>query len=583
MSTFLGDHDPHGTPGFRSIEGKPETMARMGLMSRRTVLGLGAGALAVTLVGCTAPKPTPKTAAANLSWDDPNVPTVNIMTIDATQTERAASKMDPQDNPYSRYIFKHTGIKVKLTRVPDASYDTQVQLTLTGGGNGVDYLAVGYASAAQPLAQAGALEPLNQHLDAGKYPHFSKVYNSQYWKLVQFSNDKNIIASLNPLANQNSMLIRQDWLDATGLPMPKTPDDLFAAAKAFVGANPDGAKPVFGASGRQDLSNLLTGLTAAYGNPSAEPENPYEYLDKKHKKIVSWNTSDAAKAFYTDIQRWWKAGLIDKEALLNQGANWWDEISNSNFGIVSHQSISVGWLTDSIRSTLKKKDPTLVIVPSLKGSGHTNEDGNTEIQEADPLDLMWGFPRGDTKNIDAILRLLDWQCSPEGLDFTFYGVPGVEFDLNADGTKKMTPERSAGISFLPDYVFTRGSVNMLTSQMYADYVTSQSQSGAIPYDSVADCDKRVQAAVDYDKKLRGARPAFPTWSYSIPKVEAQTEYADYGAQMTALWVQMIQGKYDASTDSGWKQYLSAVDATGYNKVIQQQSAWLKKNRPALFR
>ena len=372
------------------------------------------------------PAPESPTPAPPLDFNDPNVPTVTVMVVDADQTQRAASGLDEQDNPYSRYIFDKTGVKVNVIRVPDADYTTKAQLTLTAGDGSVDFLDLEYASKAFPIAQQGALEPINSYIaDPAKYPNFAKVYNADYWNSIAFDNNQYLIAVMNPLANQASMLIRQDWLDACGLAMPKTVDDLHAAAAAFVAKNPDGANPVFAASGRKDLSNLLIGLSAAYGNPSADPQTPYQYLDKTNKTIATWNTSDAARAFYTEIQKWWKEGLIDKEALVNQGSNWWDEINNGNIGIVSHQSISVGWLTSSIRSTLQSSTPLLAIVPPLSGSGYTNEYGNTEIQAADPYDMFCGFVKG-SKNIDNMLKVLDWECSPEGRDFTYYGLPGIE-------------------------------------------------------------------------------------------------------------------------------------------------------------
>ena len=533
----------------------------------------------------SAPEATPdqtvttSAPASALDFNDASVPQVNIMIGDSYQTQRAASGYSDLDNPYSRYIFDKTGVRVNVIRQPYTDYDAKVQLTLASNDGSVDYLFVGYASGTLPIAQSGALEPINSYIaDPNKYPNFTKVYNADYWKDFSFSSDQLIIAAMNPTANQSSMLIRKDWLDACGLQVPTTVDELYAAAKAFVTQMPDGANPTFAASGRSNMSNLLIGLSAAYGNPSADPQTTYEYLDKTNKKIASWNTGDGARAFYTEIQKWWNDGLIDKESLVNQGSNWWDEIYNGNFGIVSHQSISVGWLTSSIRSTEQKSAPELVIVPPLTGSGYTNEYGNTEIQAADPYDALFGFIRGD-KNIDSVLKVLDWECSPEGRDFTFYGLPGIEYDL-VNGVKQLTTDRSAAVGFLGDYVFTHGDASLMTPAMWADYVTMQAGNPDSQYDSAADSAARVQAALDYDKAQD--RPPFMLWNNMIPQTDAETTYADYETQMTNLWVEMIQGQYDAGTDDGWNAYLKAVADTGYLKVLDEKTQWIMQNDPSLF-
>lgn len=544
-------------------------------MKNRTKLFLSAVlclALLLPLMGLTA-------MAEDLAFDDPNVPTVNIMIRDTTQTQRTASGYDDNDNPYARYIFEKTGIRVNLLRQPDTDYDAKVQLTLASNDGSVDYMFLGFSSQILPIAQSGALKPLNEYFeDPAAYPNLSATYTDEYWGNISYNENKLLIAGMNTRLNKWSMLIRKDWLDAAGLEVPTTVEELYAAAKAFVADEVDGNSPTFALSGRKNLSNLVIGLTAAYGNPHINPHYAYHYLDKEKNEIVSWNTSDAARAFYTEIQKWWDEGLIDREALVNEGASWWDNIYNGTFGMISHQTISVGWLTSEIRSTLQKDTPELVVVPPLSGSGYTNQYGNTMIMNPDSYDGYSGIPLSG-KNTDLIMQLLDWFCSEEGMDFTWYGIEGIEHDV-VDGKKVLTKDRSSEVGFLADYGLTNGNKDLLTPEMWEDYIIDSAGNADTDYDTTEQSIARVREAMEFDETLD--RPPYEHWMYTVPKVDAESIYADYNSEMTRIWVLMIQGEWDASTDEGWNAYLQEVENTGYLQVLKEKTEWILENNPALF-
>lgn len=518
--------------------------------------------------------------APALAYDDPNVPVINIMTRDVSESQvrRNASGFDDDDNPYARYVFEKTGIRVNLLRQPDNEYDAKVQLTLAANDGSVDYMFLGYSSNILPIAQSGALLPLNDYLDAEKYPNLMAVYNDEYWNTISFSEDRLLVANMNVRLAKWSTLIRKDWLDAAGLAVPTTVQELYEAAKAFVELKGDGNDPTFALSGRKNLSNLIIGLTAAYGNPHFNPHYPYHYLDKEQKQIVSWNTSDAARAFYTEIQKWWKEGLVNKESLVNEGASWWDEIYTGLFGIISHQTVSVGWLTSEIRTTQQKAEPELAVVPPLSGSGFTNQYGNNLLMSPDAYDGYYGVPRS-AKNVENVLTYLDWLCTVEGMEYNMYGLEGIEHDV-VDGKKVLTKARSSEVGFSEDYVFTRGNPALVTPQMWEDYIIDMAGNAETDFDTTEASVARVRAAVEFDNTLD--RPPFENWMYTVPKVDAESMYADYQSEMTRLWVLMIQGEYDASTDEGWAAYLQEVENTGYLKVLEEKTQWILENNPALF-
>ncbi|MDO8685269.1 MAG: extracellular solute-binding protein, partial [Clostridiales bacterium] len=385
-----------------------------------------------------------------VTWE--NAPAVKIMIPDNTSATRTAAKLDEVDNPYSRYLFEKTGIKVILERQvgEGTQYDEKVYLTLASG-NAPDLLYMGGNDQfCMKITRAGALSPINDSF--GKYPNLQKVYNDDYWKEYSFDSNKYVLKNsvINPLA-MRCTLIRQDWLDKLQLKMPATVDELYNTVKTFISAKPDG-QPVMGLTGRSNFSYFYT-LSAAYGCASYDPQFGFAYVDKANKKLVFWGATDAARAYYAQAAKWYKDGLIDPELVTAQGANFFTKINRGNVGVISYRADAAAWATTMVRTAQKRSEPLLAVLPALGGTGFKNSfgsEGKLEVDQA--YEGYWGIPRGN-KNMENTLKLLDFESSPEFLDFRVFGIEGIESKI-VNGKKVFDKENANKVSFSQDYCFT---------------------------------------------------------------------------------------------------------------------------------
>lgn len=503
-------------------------------------------------------------------------PIIRVWVKDINLTANiSTSKLSVKDNPYVRYIFKNTGINVQIELQPEDSYMEKVQLVLNSK-NAPDLISLtGLDSFAYGVAKAGALKPLNKYLP--KYPNLMKVYNTAYWNEFSFDANKYFIMRPYelPVADRCT-LIRQDWLDKLHLKMPTTVQEFHDVLAAFVKAQPDGQNPTYGLSGRVNLDNFWA-LTPAYGNPNIDTGKPYIYVDYTTKKLVLWHTSNAARAYYKEIVKWWKEGLIDKEFLNNNTDTFWSKVNNGVTGTVAHGAESAGWLTTWMRQIQKKTTPVLAVVPALKGTGFKNAyggEGGTETMRA--FDGYSGISR-NCKNVDNVLKVLNFECSPAFNDFCLWGLEGMEYNT-VNGVKIQDTDYKQTKAFYDMYVFCYDKSSFTPAQndrIYQKY----DGGGDKQYDPESDALARSRAA--YIAVSKTAVP-YQKWTNIIPGLPVEDLHPDVESPITALSVKLITGELDANKDADWNKYLSEVNKTGINDIIKEKEKYLKKYAPKYF-
>ena len=152
--------------------------------------------------------------------------------------------------------------------------------------------------------------------------------------------------------------IRQDWLDKLGLDVPKTVDELGAAAKAFMeaGLSPDYAIAGIDNGGRT-YSNFLNSSNNGYGFDAlyqAFGATPGYFLRDDAGELYWGTTTDAMKTALTKLNEWYAAGLINPEVGTTTNGNNANNVKNGTCGIFMGPWWSLGYGNgDSFRN-----DPT---------------------------------------------------------------------------------------------------------------------------------------------------------------------------------------------------------------------------------
>ncbi len=141
--------------------------------------------------------------------------------------------------------------------------------------------------------------------------------------------------------------IRQDWLDELGLDVPKTYDELEAAAKAFMeeGYSPDYAIAGIDNGGRT-YSNFMQSSNNGYGFDAlyqAFNATPGYFLKDENGEIYWGTTTDEMKAAVTELADWYAQGLINPEIGVTTNGDNANNVKNGTCGIFMGPWWSLGY------------------------------------------------------------------------------------------------------------------------------------------------------------------------------------------------------------------------------------------------
>jgi putative aldouronate transport system substrate-binding protein len=228
---------------------------------------------------------------------------------------------------------------------------------------------------------------------------------------------------------------RQDWLDKLGLKVPETLDEMEKVLVAFATGDPDGnglndtiPMQIRGTSPQQDAGDIF----GAFG---VRPN----WWKVENGKIAYPQVMDGYREALKVLQRWYKAGLINREFLTVTGDQYNADWAEGRVG--SSYTNIVYWNADanatSIARTLMDRVPgaKITVTDPVKGPGgqgyaytYGNDNGWT---------MNFSYKLSDEK-LAKILQINDYYLSGEGLIMQQFGKEGLTFEYNAAGAPQLT-------------------------------------------------------------------------------------------------------------------------------------------------
>jgi putative aldouronate transport system substrate-binding protein len=252
------------------------------------------------LVGCggnesTADNEQNDTSSENASQGEkPFKITIMAQTFDADPA--------PADSPVIQAMEEYTGVDVDINWVPSTSYADKLNTTLASGSLPMVVFADSKSPSIISACRAGAFWELGPYLK--DYPNLSKanpviLYNSSIdGKTYGIYRGRDL--------GRNGIVYRKDWLDNTGLDVPKTIDDFYNMLKAFTYDDPD-------KDGKQDTYGMVV---TKYNGPFKIMLTwfgaPNEWGDDGSGQLVPSFVTDE----YMDCLKFWKKMYDEK--LINQ-------------------------------------------------------------------------------------------------------------------------------------------------------------------------------------------------------------------------------------------------------------------------
>lgn len=207
--------------------------------------------------------------------------------------------------------------------------------------------------------------------------------------------------------------IRTDLLEAQGLEIPATWEELYEVLSTLSTAYPDSI--AYGTRGAERLlftyMSPMKGLGGDYGLYQDESgEWHMGCLEEPYKDSLMY------------INRLYKEGILDNEYLITSADDWKSGLATGKYLFMYDNPVFL----EALNTTLREKDPNARLEPIMfleNEEGARLNYGHREHEYS-----TWGV-NADAENKDIIMRFVNWLYSEEGGLLMYYGVEGVHYDM----------------------------------------------------------------------------------------------------------------------------------------------------------
>ncbi|MFC0215286.1 ABC transporter substrate-binding protein [Paenibacillus chartarius] len=523
---------------------------------KKLVVLAAVSALAFTVVtgcaGSTNSSGSPSAAAPNKSVD---AKSDGIVDVEVWGTNIGYKPITKGSKTYE-FFKEKLGVGVIHPYVEwngGTNYLNQLNLKIASGE--MPDLFLPYGGIENNLAKNGAIADLTDLLP--KYaPNVWQNIPQDVWNIVK-ANDPTGQGKIYYIPNivdygRYGGMIRQDWLDKLGLPMPKTQEEYVKVLEAFRDKDPNGngQKDELPTGGRQE-ARWMDHLFAMYGVAMFEGYPDWDLYDGKLTYSAVTPNMKAALEFTAKL---YKDGLMDKESLLNDKAKWDGKVTANKAGNYFHWVEQIPLYLDGLQknSSVKGQFSVLPIpeVPGYKGF-------YTWKRRMDPQWVVKNTK--DQAKLMATLKLLDNVYDKKNFKDLYLGVEGMHYTMKDGKAVKLPDDKSTQENV--------GIFNTSSSLATLEFTTDLIKSTASA-DTMWEADQAVkgmQEAQKYAKVIAG--DGMPASVYDgFPDINNRTLYIEYATKI--ITGQYPIGKFDEFVDK-WNK-------SGGEEVTKRAREWYAK-------
>lgn len=398
----------------------------------------------------TEPSPTP-TIFVPTPTDSPNTdPMEFVMYSSFTGKEKS------DNNEIMKLIEEKTGVKVKEFWLnQEQGWDIYVLRQ-----KGYDYPDFIYSSDHEEHYRTERLVAWDGYI--AKYPNIKALYTDEQWDKFR-QDDGHIywancfgsynVENTNPLHNDFAFWIQVRVLEAYGYPKIETLDQYFDLIEKFAKENPElpnGTKVIPYTVLCEDWKYYC--LEAAplfldgYPNNGCVGVNVDQGI--KNPKVVDYNMTDTAKAYFKKLNEEYQKGIIDPDFKDMTYDQYIDKLSTGAVLGFSDQYWDFAYSLSYTNNYPQKGPNGKTIVPSEIGCdyvplGLTAKSGMKQQYHTYNIDVDYSTGIAVTtscKDPDRAFRFLNDILSQEIHDLRFWGVEGVDYMVDDQGLYYRTPE-----------------------------------------------------------------------------------------------------------------------------------------------
>ncbi|OMF24528.1 hypothetical protein BK133_22680 [Paenibacillus sp. FSL H8-0548] len=403
-------------------------------------------------------------------------------------------------NQMTEYVQKNFGdpnnIDVEFVAVPRSEEINQLNV-LMAAGTAPDVIFTYNSGAVYNWAKQGGLTDLTQLIE--EHGPNLKSYLGDALQYGIFDGVQYSVVARRVNLEKYTSIIRQDWLDAAGLPVPKTTEETYNALKKFkelnLGGNrtiplsfsltPDSYEPIIWSfiKEQSDEARYMRSITIG--------SREYPILMDGHKDGMQF------------LNKLYNEGLIDPDFALDKDKKKKVEnFVNGYTGIMMHDVTQYFYGgEESHVNLLEKKVPDASVTPLLPW---TDFEGKTRQPAYTPSGMHIMVPTLSERSVEAI-KYLNWLAQDEVIQYMSFGEEGVHHNL-VDGF----PVRN-GSSEDTKLLFNTGDMMIITNgndfgsqdknlQYFGLVIDENNRAMAIENRKMASQDA-VQQPIQFDKPL----------------------------------------------------------------------------------
>lgn len=344
----------------------------------------------------------------------------------ATADNPDAAHSYTEDLPVWKELEKRTGVKVEFEVVPSDQYNVTIQTRLAAGTGLPDIIRL--PDDPMRYSTNGLIIPISD-LIRKDAPNIQKLLTDRpEIKKSLTAPDGKIyftaaVVDARSMVNLPGIGMRKDWLSKLNLKEPTTIDEWFTVLKAFKEGDPNGNNkkdeiPVIS----MDVKGLYK-FAWSYGLHLVQSDG--WYADKNNKVSYEW-TDARLKQWLTEMNKWYKAGLLDPDMTSAQSNDKYTAKAIGNIGGVGASDMTMQYPQWNERM--------VKIAPTAKWEGIVPPAGPTGIQMIEKEQPMEGIYYGiskDCKNPDLVMQWIDYMfASEEGkILMGNFGIENTSYNL----------------------------------------------------------------------------------------------------------------------------------------------------------
>ncbi len=360
---------------------------------------------------------------------------------------------DYTHSPFHTGLARNTGIEAEWTFVT-AGTNSKEAFNLMMTSDTLPDVIIAWTISdgdAERLIQEGVIRDLTDLLPKYAPNYWAYLQNNEYMD-KSFKTDEGHYFGFGNFRETEwaatfvGPVIRKDWLDALGLPIPVTIEDWDTVIKAF--------KEEYGATFAFAENRMNPGLASGFGAYSNFRAGIY--IDDNGKVQLA-QTQPEWEAYMAKLNEWYEQDLIDPDTATLDDAGMRTKVLNNNVGIsVTAMSQITAWTEDAVNAGTGAQ--WIGIPYPVPKAG----DRAVTIQTEDMVGPVSAVISTDCpeEKVELALRWLDYGFTEEGFLYWNYGDEGVSYTM-VDGTPKFTEiitKASEGINAaIQKYIGTSGN------------------------------------------------------------------------------------------------------------------------------